>query len=111
MSDCLFCKIAAGELNTDFVYEDKEIVAFNDINPKANIHILVVPRIHIENLAEINSVHTNLMNHLLFKLKDIAADNGLKDGFRTIINTKAGGGQEINHIHFHLLGGGNLPKF
>lgn len=111
MSDCLFCKITRGELNTEFLYEDEMIVVFSDIKPKANIHLLVVPKTHIDNLSEINESHTELMSHLLYKLKDIANNNGLENGFRTIINTKAGGGQEIDHIHFHLLGGGDLPKF
>ena len=110
MSDCLFCKIVAGEIPSDKVFEDDHIIVFKDIFPKADVHLLVVPKIHIESLAHLAEEHADLMAHITLKLKDIAAEAGLK-GFRTIVNTGVEGGQEVMHIHYHILGGQNLPGF
>ena len=104
MSDCIFCKILAKEIPTEILYEDSHIVAFNDIRPKAPVHILVVTKEHINSLKEVEAKHKEIMFHALSKLKEIAASHNLK-GFRTIINTGREGGQEIDHIHFHILGG------
>ena len=111
MSDCLFCKIAAGEIPSDTVYEDDQVIVFKDLYPKANVHLLVVPREHIESLNEMDASHDALMAHIMRLLPELAKQQGLDTGFRTIINTGPGGGQEIFHLHIHLLGGGRLPGF
>ena len=105
MTDCIFCKIIKGEIPTTFLYQDDQIVAFRDIYPKAKVHVLVIPRQHIKSLAETNASHSQLLSHLLLALPKIAQAEGLNNGFRTIINTGVGGGQEIDHLHAHILGG------
>jgi histidine triad (HIT) family protein len=109
MSDCIFCKIIAGEIPSDLIYQDDQIVAFRDIHPQAKVHLLIVSKDHINSLADTSEEHTTLLSHMLLSLPKLAKMQGLDNGFRTIINTGPGGGQEIDHIHFHLLGGG-LPK-
>jgi len=111
MNDCLFCKIAAGELPSDTVYEDEQIVVFKDLYPKADVHLLMVPRTHIASLDEVDAAHDTLLAHMMRLLPKLAKEHGLDDGFRTIINTGPGGGQEIFHLHIHILGGGRLPGF
>ena len=109
MTDCIFCKIIQKKIPTDLIYEDDTIVAFKDIRPKAKIHLLVVAKNHIQSLAHASEAESALLSHMLLILPTLAKENGLTSGFRTIINTGSGGGQEIDHIHFHLLGGGSLP--
>ena len=104
MTSCIFCKIANKELATNLLYEDEYIAAFNDLHPKAEVHVLVVTKQHIKSLAEIEPKHSKLMGHLLTTLHTIAKEQGLHNGFRTIINTGEGGGQEIGHLHLHILG-------
>lgn len=111
MSDCLFCKIAAGDIPASLVYEDEQVIAFRDINPKAEVHLLLIPRQHISSLVELNSAHSTLMSHMMQLLPKLAQSQGLEQGFRTIINTGKGGGQEVFHLHIHLLGGNDLPGF
>lgn len=111
MSDCLFCKIAAGEIPADIVFEDEQVVAFKDIYPKAAVHLLLIPRQHIVSLDELEPAHDALIAHMIRLLPKLAKDQGLDDGYRTIVNTGPGGGQEIFHLHLHLLGGGRLPGF
>ena len=111
MSDCLFCKIVAGEIPADTVYEDDRVVVFHDINPKAAVHLLTVPREHVDSLAATGDGHDALLAHLLRLQPRLAAEQGLGEGFRTVINTGPGGGQEVMHLHVHLLGGGALPGF
>jgi histidine triad (HIT) family protein len=111
MSDCLFCKIAAGEIPSDTVYEDEQVIVFKDLYPKADVHLLVVPRKHVASLNEMDTTHDALIAHMKRLLPKLAKEHGLHDGFRTIINTGPGGGQEIFHLHIHLLGGGRLPGF
>ncbi len=111
MSDCLFCKIAAGEIPSDKVYEDDVMVVFKDINPKAEVHLLAIPREHIDSLNEVMEQHDAFMGYMLRRLPEIAGNQGLNDGFRAIINTGKGGGQIIFHLHIHLMGGKNLPGF
>ena len=111
MSDCLFCKIAAGEIPADIVYEDDQMVVFKDIAPKADVHLLAIPRSHIESLDDIEESHDALIAYMTRKLPELAKQQGLDTGFRTIINTGAGGGQVVFHLHIHLLGGSNLPGF
>lgn len=111
MSDCLFCKILAGEIPADKIYEDDKMLVFKDINPKADVHLLVIPRVHISSLNEVTDEHDDVMAHMLKQLPKLAKEQGLKDGFRTIINTGKGGGQIVFHLHMHLLGGRSLPGF
>ncbi|MDH5178907.1 MAG: histidine triad nucleotide-binding protein [Gammaproteobacteria bacterium] len=111
MNDCLFCKIIAGEIPSDRVYEDDQVVVFRDINPMADVHLLMVPRAHVAGLNDLDETHDALMAHMLRTLPKLAAAQGLTDGFRTIINTGKGGGQVIFHLHIHLLGGKQLPGF
>jgi len=111
MSDCLFCKILAGEIPADKIYEDDKMLVFKDINPKAEVHLLVIPRVHISSLNEVTDEHDDVMAHILKQLPKLAKEQGLKDGFRTIINTGKGGGQIVFHLHMHLLGGSSLPGF
>lgn len=111
MSDCLFCKIVAGEIPGDMVYEDDKVVAFKDINPKAEVHLLVIPREHVASLNELTPEHDALMAHMMRVIPQLAKSQGLDEGFRTIINTGKGGGQIIFHLHMHLMGGKDLPGF
>lgn len=111
MSDCLFCKIAAGEIPTEFLFEDDRVVVFRDLYPKADTHLLVVPREHIASLNELENQHEALIGHMMRILPQLAEQEGLETGFRTIINTGQGGGQEIFHLHIHLMGGPRLPGF
>jgi histidine triad (HIT) family protein len=103
-NDCLFCRIAARELDTDLVYEDEQAVAFNDINPQAPTHVLVVPRRHIERLSDLTADDKDLMGHLANVAANVARKRGLND-YRVVINCGEGAGQSIWHIHLHLLGG------
>ena len=107
-SDCLFCKIIAGEIPADQIYSDEQVVVFKDINPKAPVHLLMVPREHIKSLNELEDKHDGLIAHCMRLLPKIAKEQLLDDGFRTVINTGYGGGQEVFHLHIHLLGGTSL---
>ena len=111
MSDCLFCKIVAGEIPGDMVYEDDQVIAFKDINPKAEVHLLVIPRLHVASLNELTPQHDALLAHMMRVIPQLAKSQGLDEGFRTIINTGKGGGQIIFHLHMHLMGGKDLPGF
>ncbi len=111
MSDCLFCKIAAGEIPGDIVYEDDKMVVFKDIAPKAEVHLLAIPREHIESLNGLDESHDALIAHMMRQLPRLAKGQGLESGFRTIINTGPGGGQVVFHLHIHLLGGNGLSSF
>ncbi len=111
MTDCIFCKIIAKEIPTEFLYQDDQVVVFRDIRPKARVHLLIVSKDHLPSLREAKEEHAGLLSHMLLLLPKIAKEQGLDNGFRTIINTGSGGGQEIDHIHFHLLGGGKIPGF
>ncbi len=111
MSDCLFCKIVAGDIPGDKVYEDDTVIAFSDINPKAEVHLLVIPREHIASLNELTPEHDALIAHMMRVIPQLAKSQGLDAGFRTIINTGKGGGQIIFHLHMHLMGGKDLPGF
>ncbi|MCK5721413.1 MAG: HIT domain-containing protein, partial [Gammaproteobacteria bacterium] len=84
---------------------------FKDINPKADVHLLAIPRVHISSLNEVTDEHDDVMAHMLKQLPKLAKEQGLKNGFRTIINTGKGGGQIVFHLHMHLLGGSSLPGF
>jgi len=111
MSDCIFCKIVAGDIPASVVYEDERILVFKDINPRTQVHLLTIPKVHIESLADIGDSHDDLIAHMMKMQNVLAKDQGLENGFRTIVNTGTGGGQEVFHLHIHLLGGSNLPSF
>ena len=111
MNDCLFCKILEGEIPSEKIYEDDRVYVFKDIYPKADVHLLVIPRDHIERLNDLDESHDEVMAYMMRLLPKLAKDQGLDTGFRTIINTGKGGGQEVFHLHIHLLGGGHLPGF
>lgn len=111
MTDCLFCKIVTGDIPSSKVYEDEQLFAFKDIYPKADVHILVIPKIHIKSLDELTGEHQDLVAKMMLKLPELAQSQGLDTGFRTIINTGPGGGQEVDHLHMHILGGKSLPGF
>lgn len=109
MSDCLFCKIIEGEIPSTKVYEDEKILAFKDINPSAPVHILVIPKKHIESIQDIQEEDMALMGYLHLKIKDIAKSLGVDtEGYRIISNVGENGGQLVQHLHFHLLGGKKL---
>lgn len=104
MADCIFCKLALGEIKTDMVYEDESIACFKDANPVAPVHLLVVPKKHIESLNQLNEEDLELMGHIMLKIKDIAKDIGLENGYRVIINTGEDGQQTVKHLHVHIIG-------
>lgn len=111
MSDCIFCKIARGEIPSKKLYEDDEVIAFHDIRPIAPVHFLLMPRLHVESLNECSEVHAALLAKMLLLSSRLAKEQGLGTGFRTMINTGTGGGQEVFHLHFHIFGGSAaLPK-
>ncbi|NVK23035.1 MAG: histidine triad nucleotide-binding protein [Kangiellaceae bacterium] len=111
MSDCIFCKIIDGDIPSTKVYEDDKIYVFKDIYPKAPVHLLMIPKRHITSLAEVTADDADLMGYMLTKVPQIALQVGCEKGFRTIINTGADGGQEVYHIHIHILGGGGPLPF
>lgn len=113
MSDCLFCKIIKGEIPGKFAYQDSQIVAFHDINPKAPVHVLVVPVKHIESINEINSEDKDLMGELLLKVKELSRKLGIDEsGYKLVANNGKAAGQLVFHLHFHLLGGwSDNPKW
>jgi histidine triad (HIT) family protein len=106
MSDCLFCKIIAGEIPGKKLYEDDEILAFHDVNPQAPVHFLLVPKKHIRNIMELEPADTALLGRLLFKAQELAVEQGCGEkGARFVINCKDNGGQTVDHLHVHVLGG------
>ena len=105
-NECLFCKIALGDVPADIVHEDDQVLAFRDINPRAPIHILIIPKQHLHSLASVADENRDLMGHMMLTTKKIARDEGhSQSGYRTVINIGADGGQTVNHLHLHLLGG------
>lgn len=109
MSDCLFCKIVLGEIPCTKVYEDDEVLAFHDINPVAPVHFMLIPKLHLASLADAENSHSALLGRMLLLAPKLAKEQGLDAGFRTVINTGRGGGQEVFHLHIHVIGGGNIP--
>ena len=105
MSDCLFCRIVAGEIPSSKVYEDDDILAFKDIHPARPVHILVIPKKHITSLATASADDQAVLGRILVKANEIAVAQGSPDGFRVIINTGRVGQQEVPHLHAHIVGG------
>lgn len=109
MADCVFCKIIKREIPSDIVYEDDRVIAFKDVNPAAPIHILVVPKKHIENLLQVSEEDGDIISYIYTVINKIAIDNNFaQNGFRVIANCGKDSGQEVMHIHFHVLGGRKL---
>ncbi|MGN1135509.1 MAG: histidine triad nucleotide-binding protein [Oscillospiraceae bacterium] len=107
--DCIFCKIAAGEIPSTKVYEDDKVLAFKDINPLAPVHILVIPKTHIESVAEITAENSAVVAHIFEIIAKVAKEQGIdKDGFRVVSNCGENGCQSVKHLHFHILGGKKL---
>ena len=106
MSDCLFCKIARGEIPSRKAYEDDDTLAFYDIHPKAKVHLLVIPKKHIASLADAQPDDQAILGKLLLLVPKLAAEHGLHNGFLTRVHTGPEGGQEVYHLHVHVMGGG-----
>lgn len=105
-TDCLFCKMVSGQIKPGTVYEDKDILAFKDINPQAPVHVLVIPKKHITTLNDLESGDTGLVGKLVQAAVHIAGESGIAEsGYRTVMNCNADAGQSVFHIHLHLLGG------
>ena len=108
MDDCIFCKIARGEIPADKVYEDERALIFRDIQPCAPTHLLAIPKVHIASAAELDAANADIVAHLFAVMAQAAKDLGLDDGFRVVTNCGKDGGQTVGHLHFHLLGGRQL---
>lgn len=109
MTDCLFCKIVAGEIPSTKVYEDEELLAFRDIAPKAPVHILIIPKKHIASLAEVKPEDAPLLAKIQILARLLTEQEGiLESGFRLLTNSGRDSGQEVAHLHYHLVGGGQL---
>lgn len=103
--DCIFCKIAAGEMGGPPLYQDEEVTAFRDINPQAPTHILIIPNKHIASVGEATEADQAMLGKLLLTAAKLAQDEGIADGYRLVTNTGARAGQSVFHLHIHLLGG------
>ena len=110
MDKCLFCMIAAGEIPSSKVYEDELCLAFNDIDPQAPVHFLVIPKEHIPSVSAINNENSNLVAHIFEVIPQIAAAEGLVNGYRVVSNCGDDGCQSVHHLHFHILGGKKLSE-
>ena len=109
MSDCLFCKIVAGEIPSTKVYEDDAVYAFRDINPMAPAHVLIVPKQHLASADEVCAENASCVARIFEAIPKIAAEAGLANGYRVITNCGEDGCQSVKHLHFHILGGKKLP--
>ena len=109
MGNCIFCKIARGEIPSNKIYEDEDVYAFHDIHPVAPVHFMLIPKLHIASLMEANDSYATLFGKMLVLAPRLAKEQGLDNGFRTVINSGKGGGQEVFHLHIHIIGGGNIP--
>lgn len=109
MSDCLFCRIVCGEISCRKVYEDDGVLAFHDIHPVAPVHFMMIPKLHLASLIDAKETHTALLGRMLLLAPRLAKEQGLENGFRTVINTGKGGGQEVFHLHIHVIGGVSIP--
>lgn len=109
MGECIFCKIINGEIPCSKVFEDDKILAFNDINPEAPTHVLIIPKEHIASVNELNEHNIDVIGHIFLKAKEIAKKLGIaEEGYRIVNNCGKNGGQTVGHIHYHLLGGREL---
>lgn len=103
--NCIFCKIVAGQIPAKKAYEDEEVLAFHDIHPWAPVHVLVIPKQHIATLAEVGPEHEALLGRMLALAPRLMKELGVTNGFRTVVNTGRDGGQEVYHLHMHVMGG------
>lgn len=111
MENCLFCKIIQGEIPSAKVYEDEHVYAFRDINPQAPVHVLIVPKVHVDNALALIGEHAVIAQHVFEAVEKIAKQEGIAEsGFRVITNCGKDGAQSVNHLHFHLLGGTQLSE-
>jgi histidine triad (HIT) family protein len=111
MTDCIFCKIVAGKIPSRKVYEDDEMLAFDDINPVAPVHFMMIPKKHIESLAQVSDADAALIGRMMARAGRLAREQGSTDGFRTIVNTGRIGRQDVYHLHIHIIGGPDpLPR-
>ena len=106
--DCVFCKIVNGEIPSKKAYEDDSVLAFYDIQPQTPVHIVIIPKAHIENMDGINQENSGVIAHIFEIIPQIAAENNLSDGYRVVSNCKEAAGQSVFHLHFHILGGKKL---
>lgn len=103
---CIFCDIVAGKVETELLYEDEQVIAFNDLNPQAPIHVLIIPKQHIETVNDLTAEHQTALSHMYQAAKQLAEQFGLSEaGYRLVMNCNTAGGQSVYHIHLHLLGG------
>ena len=107
-SDCLFCKIVAGDIPANRIYEDEFCIGFPDINPQAPTHLLIIPKLHIASTAKAETEHVALLGSLMSAAAKIARTEKLSKGYRIVVNTGEDGGQTVNHLHLHLLGGRHM---
>lgn len=105
MDDCIFCRMVRGDIPARKVHEDAEVLAFHDIHPQAPIHFLVIPKVHVASLADCDASHAQILGRMMALVPRLAAELGAVDGFRTIINSGRVGGQEVYHLHIHVIGG------
>jgi histidine triad (HIT) family protein len=103
--NCIFCRIVAGQIPSRKVHEDDELVAFHDINPWAPVHVLIVPKVHVASLSEVQASHAPWLGRMLLLAPRLMAELGVTNGYRTVINTGPDGGQEVYHLHMHVFGG------
>ena len=104
MENCIFCKIADKQIPSSIVYDDDEMLCFKDINPAAPVHLLLIPKVHFDSLAHAQPEHEALLGKMMMRVPQIARQSGLTNGFKTQINTGKGGGQEVFHLHIHIMG-------
>lgn len=107
--DCVFCKIIKGQIPSTKVYEDEKMLVFKDIEPKAKVHLLAVPKDHFKLLSQMDEVRAQTLSYMLAKIPQIAAQNDCANGYRLVINQGDDAGQTVFHLHIHILGGENLP--
>jgi histidine triad (HIT) family protein len=111
MTDCIFCKIVAGEIPCRKVYEDDDMLAFHDINPVAPVHFMIVPKKHVDSLATVTDADAAVLGRMFARAGQLAREQGSPDGFRTIVNTGRVGRQDVYHLHIHIIGGPDpLPR-
>ena len=111
MTECIFCKIVAGKIPSRKVYEDDDMLAFHDINPVAPVHFMIIPKEHVDSLAQCGEDHARVLGRMMAKAGTLAREEGATDGFRTIVNTGRVGRQDVYHLHIHIIGGPDpLPR-
>ena len=104
MADCIFCSIAQHDIPGNIAYEDDLVIAFHDLEPQAPVHVLLIPKKHIESLNDVKPEDKDLMAHIMLKIQDIASDLGLENGYRVVVNNGEDAFQTVKHLHFHILG-------